>query len=240
MDFLISDLHLHQGQHHVPELFLHFMEKIAPQSDSLYVLGDLFEYWVGDDFVSAFNQQIIHQFANYSSTGRNLYFIHGNRDFLLGEEFVQTAGGILLDEFTVTNTGSVPTLLMHGDTLCIQDKNYQAFRKQVREPQWQAEFLKQPLPQRQAIAEKLRDESIAEQKNKPAEIMDVTAEEVNRVFSKYNVTRLIHGHTHRQYHHHQQLNNSPVERIVLGDWGESGNYCQCDNQNIELINFNKT
>ncbi len=237
MDFLISDLHLHQGQKFVPELFHHFIKDIAPESTALYVLGDLFEYWVGDDFTSKFTQKVIDSFYEYSKSGRKLYFIHGNRDFLLGDKFIKSTGGTLLNEFTVTNTGTVSTLLMHGDTLCIEDENYQAFRKQVREPSWQKEFLKQSLQQRQQIAEKLRDESIADQKTKSAEIMDVTASEVSRVFLEYNVTRMIHGHTHRQFHHHLQLENNAVERIVLGDWGKTGNYCKCHNNNIELINF---
>jgi len=237
MDFLISDLHLHQGQKFVPELFLHFMEKIAPESDNLYVLGDLFEYWVGDDFISDFNQQIIQSFANYSALGKKLYFTHGNRDFLLGKEFVKSAGGVLLEDFTVTQIGSRSTLLMHGDTLCTQDENYQAFRKQVRAPVWQQEFLSQPLAQRKALAEKLRDESVADQKNKSAEIMDVTAEEVTRCFTDYRIDRIIHGHTHRQFHHQLQLKDKAAERIVLGDWGETGNYCRCEGSTADLINF---
>ena len=239
MDFLISDLHLHQGQKFVPELFFHFMENIAPESENLYVLGDLFEYWVGDDFVSEFNQQIMQSFRNYSDTGKKLYFIHGNRDFLLGDEFIRSAGGELLEEFTVTNIGSHPTLLMHGDTLCTKDENYQIFRKQVRAPAWQQEFLSQPLAKRKEIAEQLRDESMADQKNKSEEIMDVTAEEVERCFSEYKVNRMIHGHTHRQFHHHSKLNEKPVERIVLGDWGEIGNYCRCEDESIRLVSFTK-
>jgi UDP-2,3-diacylglucosamine hydrolase len=237
MDFLISDLHLHQGQKFVPELFQYFMKNIAPEADNLFVLGDLFEYWVGDDFETEFTLNIIDSFKRFSDSGKNLFFIHGNRDFLLGDKFIRSTGGTLLSEFTITNTGTVSTLLMHGDTLCSEDENYQTFRKQVREPAWQKEFLKQPLQKRQQIAEQLRDESIADQKTKSAEIMDVTASEVSRAFTKYNVTRIIHGHTHRQFHHYCQLENQSVERIVLGDWGKTGNYCKCENNNIELINF---
>jgi UDP-2,3-diacylglucosamine hydrolase len=237
MDFLISDLHLHQGQKFVPELFFHFIKNIAPESENLYVLGDLFEYWVGDDFVSEFNQSVIQSFKNYTDSGKNLYFIHGNRDFLLGNDFVKSCGGQLLNEFTVAAMGNRPTLLMHGDTLCTKDENYQVFRQQVRDPAWQKEFLSQPIAQRKALAEQLRDESLADQKNKSEEIMDVTAAEVERCFSEFKVDRIIHGHTHRQFHHHLQLQHEHFERIVLGDWGETGNYCRSEGADAELINF---
>ena len=237
MDLLISDLHLHQGQADVPELFQHFMKNIAPSANRLFVLGDLFEYWVGDDFETAFTTKIISTFKEFSDSSKKLYFIHGNRDFLLGDIFIKNTGGELLDEYSLVQMGSAETLLMHGDTLCTDDKNYQAFRQQVRHADWQKNFLQQPLQKRQAIAEQLRDESMRDQKSKSSEIMDVSAEEVSRVFSKFNVKRLIHGHTHRQHHHHLKINNQDVERIVLGDWAETGSYCQCDDNNIELINF---
>ncbi len=237
MDFLISDLHLHQGQKFVPDLFLHFIKNIAPESENLYVLGDLFEYWIGDDFISEFNQTIIQSFREYSDSGRKLFFIHGNRDFLLGDEFIKSTGGTLLNEFTVTKIGSLPTLLMHGDTLCSKDKDYLTFRKQVRDQAWQQQFLSQSLKTRKSLAEKLRDDSMADQKNKSEEILDVTPEEVERCFSKYQVDRLIHGHTHRQFHHQFTFSGKAVERIVLGDWGKWGNYCRCEGNRAELIDF---
>ena len=236
MDYLISDLHLHKNQPHVPGLFFYFMQNIAPNADNLYVLGDLFEYWVGDDFSDELTQSIITAFKNYS-LHHGLFFIHGNRDFLLGETFARQTGGTLLTDPSVVILGGVKTILMHGDSLCTLDTEYQQFRQMVRDKNWQQNFLTQPLENRIKLASELRDNSMAEQTTKAEEIMDVTAEEVVNIFKKYQLNRLIHGHTHRQNKHQLIVDDLPLERIVLGDWGETGNYCACDNGDCELVNF---
>ncbi len=236
MDYLISDLHLHKSQLHVPGLFFYFMENIAPRADNLYVLGDLFEYWVGDDYTDELTQKVIKVFNHYSQN-HGLFFIHGNRDFLLGEDFCSQTGGTLLTDPSVVTLGGVKTLLMHGDSLCTLDMEYQQFRQLLRDTNWQQNFLAQPLENRIKMATELRDNSLAEQASKTDEIMDVTPEEVNHVFKQHQLNRLIHGHTHRQNKHQLTIDELPVERIVLGDWGESGNYCYCDNGQCELVNF---
>lgn len=235
-DFIISDLHLHRNQKYVPELFYFFMQQIAPQADNLFVLGDLFEYWVGDDGCDEFQQGIITEFHHYSEN-HGLYFMHGNRDFLLGDFFIQKTQGIFLQDPCKMSVGGKTTLLMHGDSLCTNDTEYQHFRTMVRNPQWQQQFLSQPLQQRIEVAMNLRDKSMDSQETKSAVIMDVCQETVLQIMESQKVDRLIHGHTHRQYHHHFEVDEKPVERIVLGDWGRKGNYCVCENGSARLINF---
>ncbi len=256
MDLLISDLHLHEGQKNVPQLFFKFMTEIAPASNNLYVLGDLFEYWIGDDFRTELSDKVIQAFFQYSKLGKGLFFVRGNRDFLLADEFIKSTGGQLLPECSVQNIGETPTLIMHGDSLCTLDLDYQAFKQQVRNPQWQQVFLSQTLEQRINIARQMREQSQKNQLLKKgeeqnlqqnnrsqktnSEIMDVTPDEVIKVLIGSQTQRLIHGHTHRQFYHHLSQSSLPqkhAERIVLGDWGETGSYCRCANGQCELVNF---
>lgn len=241
MDLLISDLHLYEGQKNVPHLFFHFMENIAPESDNLYVLGDLFEYWIGDDFKTELSEQVIACFKQYTAQNKGLFFIHGNRDFLLGDDFLQRCGGVLLPELSIQKIAETPVLLMHGDSLCTLDIDYQNFKKWIRAPQWQAEFLKHTLEQRIAIAQKMREQSQNKQQQSYQQmdnpIMDVNPEEVIAVMESQAVHRLIHGHTHRQKIHSLDLKTGPAQRIVLGDWGKTGSYCRCHEGQFELINF---
>jgi len=235
-DLIISDLHLYQGQQSVPELFSYFMDQIAPNSDNLYVLGDLFEYWVGDDFQNEFQQSIIDRFCNYSKQ-HGLYFIHGNRDFLLGDDFFQKTKGTLLTDPCQRIVGDKKTLLMHGDSLCTKDIEYQKFRSMVRSELWQQQFLQQPLATRIELAKNLRDSSMKSQSQMTEEIMDVDPESVEKVMINEQVDRLIHGHTHRQFHHYINVKGKDAERIVLGDWGAKGNYCLCENKSVNIIDF---
>ncbi len=236
MDFLISDLHLQQKQPQVPRLFFHFMENIATTADTLYVLGDLFEYWVGDDFSDELTHAVITAFHQYAQN-HGLFFIHGNRDFLLGTEFFCQTNGVFLPDPSVVTIGGIETLLMHGDSLCTLDKDYQNFRQMVRKESWQQAFLSQPLANRIKSAQELRDNSMQQQNQKANNIMDVATEEVLKVMQLHQVSRLIHGHTHRQKHHRLKIDGIAAERIVLGDWGENGNYCQCEDGKAELITF---
>lgn len=218
----ISDLHLDAAR---PEHLKALQELLARhhgRADTLYVLGDLFETWIGDDDDTTFNQAAIDAFRHFSGGGSALYFMHGNRDFLLGPAFAEAAGGSLLDEGTVVDLYGTPALLMHGDSLCTQDEKYMAFRAQVRDPAWQAEMLAKPLEQRRMIAQMMRMQSMQNNANKAQNIMDVTPEEVVHVMEKAGVRELIHGHTHRPAVHDVMLGAGAGRRWVLGDWGLLG------------------
>ncbi|MGX5174510.1 UDP-2,3-diacylglucosamine diphosphatase [Aliikangiella sp. IMCC44653] len=235
---IISDLHLCEEQPHLSELFLHFMQTIAPNYSQLYVLGDLFEVWVGDDHQSPFNLTIIDEFKKYSQTSGELFFMLGNRDFLLGDEFCQQTGGNLLSEPYITTWFEQKICLLHGDSLCTDDVEYQQFRNMVRAPQWQQKFLSQPLANRLAYAESVRQQSQAQQKQKTNQIMDVNSAAVEELVKQTQCDRLIHGHTHRENCHQLTVNNKPVERIVLSDWGQQGHYLDVTQSGIKSVYFN--
>lgn len=219
---LISDLHLDQDRPQHLEALEALLAKHSGNADALYVLGDLFESWVGDDDDSDFNQRTVAAFRQFSDSGSQLFFMHGNRDFLLGNTFCERTGGKMLDEGQVTEFYGTPVMLMHGDSLCTKDAKYQEFRAQVRTPQWQNDILSKPLEQRRLMAQMLRMQSQQNNANKASNIMDVTPEEVIRVMQEANVEHLIHGHTHRPAVHDVPLANSTGKRWVLGDWGDLG------------------
>lgn len=231
---LISDLHLQESAPRLTRLFHHFMEHIAPDSDALYVLGDLFEVWLGDDEDSAFAADIVAAFRRYSASGKPLYFLHGNRDFLLGSGFAQATGGILLAGPTVTELNGTPTLLLHGDELCTDDLDYQAFRAQVRNPLWQQAFLAKPLAERRQIAAGMRQASKAQAREKAGYIMDANDTAVSNILAEHRVARIIHGHTHRPAYHRP---GEGQERIVLGDWHERGCYLRVQEKDTALVYF---
>lgn len=214
----ISDLHLHPERPQLTRAFFHFLHTRARGAEALYILGDFFDAWIGDDDDTPLNAQVAAELKNLSDAGTRLFLMHGNRDFLLGQTFAQNAGAQLIAEGTVIDLYGCPTLLMHGDSLCTGDTEYMAFRQQVRSPQWQAQILAQPLAARRALAAQLRAKSQAMNSLKAEDIMDVTEAEVARVMSEAKVTRLIHGHTHRPARHPMLLDGKPAERIVLGDW----------------------
>ena len=218
----ISDLHLDTERPQHLDALKQLLARHAGQCDALYVLGDLFETWIGDDDDNAFNLDTIAAFRAFSDAGSNLFFMHGNRDFLLGQAFTTATGGTLLDEGTVVDLYGTPALLMHGDSLCTRDEKYMAFRAQVRNPAWQADMLSKPLAQRRMIAQMLRMQSKQNNENKAQNIMDVTPDEVIHVMEEAGVADLIHGHTHRPAVHDVALQNGPGKRWVLGDWGTLG------------------
>jgi UDP-2,3-diacylglucosamine hydrolase len=185
---------------------------------TLYILGDFFEAWIGDDEHTPLQEQVAGALKQVSSNGTALYLMHGNRDFLLGQDYCQRVGATLLDDPTVIDLYGTPTLLMHGDSLCTADVEYQKFRANMRNPKTQQMLLARPLKDRQLMARQLREMSMAKNKGKSQAIMDVTAEEVVRVMEQHQVQQLIHGHTHRPARHPLQANGQPAERIVLGDW----------------------
>jgi len=225
----ISDLHLSADRPEVLSAFVKFLTTTAAQADALYILGDLFEYWAGDDDLdSPFNRQVVSALANLSSGDTALFLMHGNRDFLMGAALASACGARLLPDPSLRVIHGVATLLMHGDTLCTDDTAYMAFREQVREAAWQQHFLAQPLTQRKAQIEQLREQSKLAQRQKTAEIMDVNAESVINTLRKHDYPRLIHGHTHRPALHVHEMDGHRCERWVLPDWYEQGGYLRCD------------
>lgn len=216
----ISDLHLSGERPDIIRLFQTFLQKEAAQADALYILGDLFEAWLGDDAVQAEMLDVLHGIKHLTESGIPVFVMVGNRDFLLGEKFENMTGCKLLADPSVITLYGKDTLLMHGDTLCTDDVDYQAFRKQVRNPKWQKSVLAKPIEERIKIAREARAESQARTREKSEAIMDVNAQAVENIFREYNVSRLIHGHTHRPGVHQLTVNNKPVTRIVLGDWYE--------------------
>jgi UDP-2,3-diacylglucosamine hydrolase len=215
---LISDLHLEESRLDITRAFLAFLQDRAVSAHTLYILGDLFEAWIGDDEHTPLQEQIAAALKQVSSSGTAVYVMHGNRDFLLGPDYCQRIGATLLDDPTVIDLYGTPTLLMHGDSLCTADVEYQKFRANMRNPKTQQMLLARPLKDRQLMARQLRELSMAKNKGKTQAIMDVTPKEVVRVMEQCNVLQLIHGHTHRPARHPLQVNDQPAERIVLGDW----------------------
>jgi UDP-2,3-diacylglucosamine hydrolase len=230
----ISDLHLDPERPAITELFLDLLNTRARNSDAIYILGDLFEAWIGDDDHSPMNQAVCKGLGDCASTGIPVFVMHGNRDFLLGEEFAKASSCILLDDPALIDLYGTPTLLMHGDMLCTDDTEYMSFRRMVRDPQWQAELLSKSLQERQMIASGMRNQSRQQTGGKPESIMDVNDEAVREVMSTYNVQRLIHGHTHRPAVHDLLLADTPAQRIVLGDWYEQGSLLECTSSGCRL------
>ena len=239
--YFISDLHLAADLPRVTQGFLNLLQQLAGKAQALYVLGDLFEAWVGDDNRSDYNLQIINAFQKLNAAGVTLYFVHGNRDFLLGEHFANACGGQLLSERTVIDTPTGNILIEHGDALCTRDDKFMAFRAQSRHPLWQQTMLAKPLTERVQIAELWRLQSKMQNSNKPENIMDVTPEAVIDVMTQQQVNTLLHGHTHRPMINTLRLANEQMgQRIVLGDWQEeTGNavIAIADAQGIRLETY---
>jgi UDP-2,3-diacylglucosamine hydrolase len=229
----ISDLHLCASRPRINQLFFDFLATTARSADALYILGDFFEYWAGDDDIDdPFNRAVIDALASLTSSGVSVFLMHGNRDFLIGEKFAAASGVTLLQDPTVIDLNGTRTLLLHGDTLCTDDIEYQQFRKQVRDPKWQQQFLAQPLAQRKAIIEELRRRSESEKQTKSMDIMDVTQSSVDDILREHRYPRLIHGHTHRPALHRHNVDGNICERWVLTDWYERGGYLRSDERGL--------
>ncbi|MBB3118283.1 UDP-2,3-diacylglucosamine diphosphatase [Pseudoduganella violacea] len=221
MILLISDLHLQPAQPAITEAFHRFLRDQAPAARQLYLLGDLFEYWAGDDDLQEpFHQQIVDALRRVSDAGTEVFWIAGNRDFLVGSAFAAAAGLTLLPETWVIDTAGQRIVLVHGDAQCTDDIKYMEFRAQVRQPAWQQQFLAMPLAQRKAIIAGLRENSRKEQGAKTYEIMDVTPQAIREVFEQTGASVMIHGHTHRPALH--QLEGG-LRRYVLPDWEPASN-----------------
>ena len=228
----ISDLHLTPGRPDITRAFFGFLDAMFHDQEhsqptlptSLYILGDFFEYWIGDDVMDEFQQTIAHRLQQLVDAGHRVYFMHGNRDFLVGQHFCQLAGCTLLMDPTVIHLvddagDSQSILLMHGDSLCTEDKNYQRFRRLVRRPWLQQLFLTLPSRYRRNIARKLRADSI--KSHKPDHFVDVSPQAVTTALDDYKVGTLLHGHTHKAAIHALP---GKRQRIVLGDWHDTGGF----------------
>ncbi|UNK57950.1 UDP-2,3-diacylglucosamine diphosphatase [Pseudoxanthomonas daejeonensis] len=237
----VSDLHLDPARPDVTALFLRFLREEATSAEALYLLGDLFEAWIGDDDPSETGDAVAAGLRAVAEAGVPVYFIHGNRDFLVGGDYARRAGMRLLPDPAVVSLYGEPVLLMHGDLLCSDDVAYQAFRAQTRDPHWRAQFLSQPLAARQAFAAQAREASMARQKQMIEgdranfeTVTDVTPATVEATLARYGVATLVHGHTHRPAVHPLQADGRQCRRIVLGDWYEQGSVLRVDADGIAL------
>lgn len=225
----ISDLHLASERPAINARFFEFLRREAAQADALYILGDLFEYWIGDDELDAadadpLSRQVAEALAELAAVGVGLRIMHGNRDFLLAGAFLRATGATLLEDPTRLELEGKPTLLMHGDTLCTGDLAYQRFRAEARTPAWRAALLSRPLAERRELLTGLREKSEQVKRETPLAIMDVDPGAVEEAFRSHRVERLIHGHTHRPGRHVLHLDGRTCERWVLPDWYETGGY----------------
>lgn len=230
----ISDLHLDDSRPEVTALFGRFVDGEARGADALYILGDLFEAWVGDDDPGEPGASVCAALRALVGSGVPVYLMRGNRDFLYGQGIAERSGARLLPDPCVVSLAGHPALLMHGDLLCSDDTAYQAFRRQVRDPAWQANFLAQPLAARQAFAAQARAASRQHQSGVSEAITDVNAGMVEATMAAYGVDRLIHGHTHRPAIHTLAMNGRSATRIVLGDWYEQGSVLRVNEDGLAL------
>ena len=214
----ISDLHLDDRRPETTALLHQFLQDEAVNADALYILGDLFEFWLGDDVQSECSAEVAISLSRLTDKGVPCYFMHGNRDFLLQEDYAKLAGMTLLPEEHVADLYGEQVLLMHGDSLCTDDIPYQQFRALVRDPAWQQDFLSKTPQERLQVALQARDASTEHKGNVTMDIMDVNPGEVIAAFERHGVSRMIHGHTHRPATHDLEVNGQTVQRIVLGDW----------------------
>jgi len=234
----ISDLHLIQDRPAANERFFDFLESTAAEADALYILGDFFEYWIGDDdLADPFNAVIAGLLRDLTRGGTALYLMHGNRDFLLGKRFCAITGGKLLEDPSVVTLNREPVLLMHGDTLCTDDLDYQNWRRTARSAAWQKDFLSKAIPERRAAVMGLREKSMEVVKAKPADIMDVNEGAVQEAFRRHGVKRLIHGHTHRPGRHALTVDGRKCERWVLPDWYGRGGYLEAAAGRFQLVRW---
>ena len=225
----ISDLHLCPARPEINRSFCAFLQREAQGAEAIYILGDLFEYWVGDDdLADPYNASVVAALARLIGRGVPTFLLHGNRDFVIGSAFARASGVTLLPDPTLLSLYGQATLIMHGDTLCTLDLEYQSFRREVRSETWIRNLLQRPLAERKAAIEALRERSEQEKQSKPDAIMDIDPGEVEATLRRYGYPRLIHGHTHRPARHLHTVDGNICERYVLADWYQSGSYLTCD------------
>ena len=238
--YFISDLHLDETRPHTTALFQSFVEELKEnnQQTELYILGDLFESWIGDDYENELHNQVKATLKSLTGSGIKVFFLYGNRDFLIGENFLaETDIELIIDPFLLKSNGK-SILLTHGDQMCIDDEEYQAFRSIVRNPDWQRDFLNFPISKRLKIAGETKDASKQSKQEKTMDIMDVNEEEVLRVFKQHEVNTMIHGHTHRPMKHELKIDGRLCSRYVLGDWNKtSAMVLLWSKESLELIDL---
>jgi len=235
---LISDLHLTEERPEANERFISLLEDKGRAAEALYILGDFFEYWIGDDdLAEPFNAVIASLLKDLTRHGVPLYLMHGNRDFLIGEGFCAATGASLMQDPSVVDIAGVKTLLTHGDTLCTDDLDYQTWRRKARDPAFQAAFLAKPLDERRQQVHQMREKSKQVVQEKTAEIMDVNDAAVRQALREHGVRRLIHGHTHRPGRHAIEVDGRHCERWVLPDWYGRGGYLQVGSGEPKLVQF---
>nr|WP_253206520.1 UDP-2,3-diacylglucosamine diphosphatase [Pseudomonas chlororaphis] len=234
---LISDLHLEEERPDITRAFLDLLGGRARSAQALYILGDFFEVWIGDDAMTPYQLSICQALRELSDSGTQVFLMHGNRDFMLGKAFCKAAGATLLKDPSVVDFYGEPVLLMHGDSLCTRDEAYMRMRRYLRNPVslWILRHL--PLRTRHKLARKLRNESRAQTRMKANDIVDVTPDEVPRIMQEFEVRTLVHGHTHRPAIHKLQIGDQAAKRIVLGDWDRQGWALQVDEQGFQLAAF---
>ena len=229
--FFISDLHLEQNKPHLTKAFENFINSKVNSHDELFILGDFFEQWIGDDNEDNFIKGIKNILKLKTAEGLKIYFMHGNRDFLIGDKFCNDVGAKLLEDPFIFNLNEKKIMLMHGDSLCTDDKDYQEFRNLVRNKDWQKDFLSKVLKERKEVAKSLREISSLENKTKDEAIMDVNQDEVLRIIENHSIDVLIHGHTHRPDIHDE----NGVPRMVLGDWGDFLWFIESSKGDLHLV-----
>lgn len=233
----ISDVHADASRPTIGEQLLDFLRGPAADAEALYILGDLFETWIGDDDPDPQKHRIVHALHDLTRGGVPCHFMPGNRDFLTGQVFADRSGCRMLEDPSVVELHDVPVLLMHGDTLCTEDHDYQSFRRMVRDPVWQQHFLEKTTEHRIAMAQQARDASRSRTGAKPPEIMDVSPSAVDAAMREHGIYTLIHGHTHRPGIHHFELDGRQATRIVLGDWYDQGSVLRWAAGNYHLENL---
>ncbi|MBE0464000.1 MAG: UDP-2,3-diacylglucosamine diphosphatase [Halomonadaceae bacterium] len=221
---LVADMHLSSDTPEINQGFYRYLDQTAQGANALYILGDLFDAWIGDDLLdtqhplSAVAHGVIQRLRQLSDNGTAIYIMHGNRDFLLGDRFINACQASLLSDVQEVELEGLAVALLHGDSLCTKDEAYMAFRQQSRNPEWQAQILALPFEQRLELAKSLRLQSGDANANKAEAIMDVTQDEVVALMERFGLTTMIHGHTHRPKVHDLTVEDVPAKRFVLGDW----------------------
>ena len=235
--YFIADLHLTENRPDITAAFFDFLDNkiINDDVDALYILGDFFEVWVGDDYQTDLSKSVAARLSQVSESGTEVFFIHGNRDFIMREDYAKSASMTLLPEQVVIDLYGTPTVILHGDEMCTQDIEYQKFRKKSRGWWWPKLMLAMPLWYRKKIARNAREKSKQSQAGKALEILDVTEDAVLAMFEKHQVANMIHGHTHRPNVHHYKQNGKTLTRTVLGDWYEQGSYLRATPEQQKLI-----
>ena len=235
----ISDLHISETQPEIANQFIDFLENQAQNSDALYILGDLFEYWIGDDDPNPYYEKIVSSLYDFTASGIPTYFIHGNRDFLIGEIFAKKTGVKILKDPSIIKINGEKIMISHGDIFCTDDYEYQNTRKITRNPEWQKQMLEKTIIERKKFAQISREKSRDHTKFLDETITDVNQDEIRKAFETCNVTKLIHGHTHKPAIHDMLINNISHQRFVLGDWYEQGSILNWNKSGPKLITLNR-